>query len=78
MVGNLERMRLQSPTTNVSRGFIGGGFSSEPESIDMKAFEQSVARSVTASIKAIPVVNDPTQTAGVNRDVNNIQNEVNF
>ena len=78
MVGNLERMRLQTPTTNVSRGFINGGFTSEPESIDMQAFEKSVARSVTASIKSIPVVNDPTQTAGVNRDVNNIQNEVNF
>ena len=78
MVGNLERMRLKSPTTNVSRGFIGGGFTSEPQSIDMKAFEQSVSRSVIASIESIPVVNDPTATASENRGVENIQNEVNF
>jgi len=78
MVGNLERMRLQSPTTNVSRGFVGGGFTSEPQSIDMKAFEASVAGAVIASVQSIPVINDPTQTASVNNDVNNVQNEVNF
>jgi len=71
-------MRLQSPTTNVSRGFVGGGFTSEPQSIDMKAFEASVAGAVIASVQSIPVINDPTQTASVNNDVNNVQNEVNF
>tara|TARA_R110000744_G_scaffold152955_2_gene267224 strand:+ start:1868 stop:4924 length:3057 start_codon:yes stop_codon:yes gene_type:complete len=78
LLGDSSPPRLKSPTTNVSRGFIGGGFTSEPQSIDLKAFEDSVSRSVIASIESIPVVNDPTATASENRGVENIQNEVNF
>lgn len=77
-VGSLEQMRLKRPTTNVSRGFVTGGFTSAPEPVDMKAFEESITNSVVGAIEQIPVVNNATETAGIVNEVNNVQSEVNF
>ena len=78
LVGALESMRMNKPTPLSSIGFANGGFTSGGGNIDLTDMEDRITRAVSASVGAIQVVNNATDTVTQATKVNNIISEATF